>query len=221
MATYPPPVQIQKKRSGCSGCGCVLVIILLLVALLAVGCYALYQMTRDYTDSAAGTVPVYNGGEKVFQPARQKLITFQNAIEHGSPASLRLSANEINTLIATDSSFAAAKGHVFVAFKGNQATVQSSLLLGSVESSLFTDRYLNGDLTFTLNFDPSSKSLDLELQGEHIKGHDLPPHLNETFNSWFSPIFNQKIQAHPIARDFLSHVKKLTIENSQLVIETQ
>jgi hypothetical protein len=223
LAAYPP-VQIQKKRGmGCLGCGCAILVILVLLVIgliAATGWYG-YNTVRGYTGESPVAVPQFDGGDPVFASAQQQIKTFQQALQGNRPASLHLTADQINTLILHDDSFSALQGHVFVVFKGDEATLQFSLPLKSFETYLFPDRYLNGDATFALSFDSTDKSLNLDLHGAHLAGHDLPAGFNDGFNRSFNQVFNQKLQSNPTVHDFLNRTTKFTVENGELIIETQ
>jgi hypothetical protein len=218
-----PPVQVQKKRGlGCVGCGCSVfaAIVILLVALVAASSYYFYKAALSYTGTAAVPVPQFDGGDQVFNTAGQKIIAFEQALQGGQPASLHLNADEINTLIARDPSFAKLRGQLFVTLNNDEATVQTSLLLSNVESVVLTDRYLNGTATFALYFDPADKSIHIDLHRAHLQDRDLPGTFTDGFNKSAGPMLNQKLQADPAARDFINSLQKMTVENGELVIET-
>jgi hypothetical protein len=217
----PPPAQIPKKRGvSCFGCGCAILalIALLLVALVAGGIYYFYTSVRGFTDITSVEIAQFDGGEQVYQHTEQKLDAFRQ--NPGRSASLHLSADEINTLIARDPSFATVRGHLFVTLKGNEATIQTSLPLSAIESFVMTDRYLNGDATFALGFDPQGKNVEVDMHVIHVKDRTIPP-ANEGFNQSFNRLFNQKLQSNPAVRDFLSRTQKIAVENGEFVIETQ
>jgi len=220
-----PPVQAQapKKRIGCVGCGCAVLaaIVILLIILMGWGCYSLYTTTVSFTSTAGVPVPQFDGGDQVLTTVHQKLAAFQQASQASQPASLHLTADEINTLIARDPSYAKAKGHLFVTLKDNEATIQTSVPLSSMESVALTDRYLNGTLTFGLSFNSTDKSLNVDLRGLHLNDRDLSGSLNAGSSQSLNPLLNQKLQANPVIHEFLNHVQNLTIENSELVIETK
>ena len=93
-----------------------------------------------------------------FSPRSVKRWTlFNRRRQAGQPASLHLTSNEINTLIARDPSYDKIKGHLFIALKDNEATIQTSLPLSSVESVMLTDSYLNGSLTLVVGFNPDGQ----------------------------------------------------------------
>jgi hypothetical protein len=225
MATYPPPVQIQKKKRGmgCLGCGCTIlaVLALLLVAIAAFVGYYMYHSLHDYTDVTGAALPQFDGGDQTLASAQQNLNGFRQSLEHSQPASLHLNSDQLNTLIARDPSFAQARGHLFITLKGSEATLQTSLPLSAVESVAFSDRFINCDATFGLSFNSVDKTINVDMHGIHIKGHDLPANLNDSINGMLNPLLNQKLQSNPVVHDFLSRVQKLTVENGELVIETQ
>jgi hypothetical protein len=221
MAIAPPTVQMQKKRGwGCWGCGCGILaaVVLLIIAFLGAGGYYAYHAVRNLTDATAVAVPQFDGGDAVDQAANQKVSVFEQAIEHAQSATLHLSADEINTLIAHNPAYAK---RLFVKLTDSDATVQTSVALGSFENVVFTDRYLNGTGSFSVSFDPESKSVNFDLHSLEVKGNEIPASAMSSFNQTFNTSFNSKLQANPAARDFLNRAQKIAIENGELVIETK
>lgn len=224
LAATPPPVIIQKKRGlGCVGCGCAVLalLVVLAAALIGGGSYYLYHALYGCTDASPTTVAQFDGGDQILAATEHDLEDFKHALELGQPGSLRLNSDQINTLIARDPSFAQLRGHLFVTLRGSEATLQTSLPLSSFETVLFPDRYLNGDATFALGFTPEDKSVNLDLHALHLKGNDLPASFDDSFNQSFNRVLNQKLQSNAAVHEFLNRTQKLSVENSQLVIETQ
>jgi hypothetical protein len=222
MPVGAPPIQIQKKKGmGCFGCGCAIaiVLVLLLIGLVAASCYYGYHALRNFTDTAGVPIVQADGGDATYSAAQKKVDDFENAFERRQPATLHLNASEINTLLARDPAFSKLQGHLAVTLQGQEATVQSSLPLGTFENVIFPERYLNGNATFALSVDSDLHSLLFDIHQMQIHGQDIPPTSNASLNQLLNQIVNQKLQANQLARDFMASVHKADIENGELVIE--
>ncbi len=219
-----PPVVIQKRRGkGCLGCGCaVLVAIVLLLAVLAFLFYRKFDaVAQTYTSSAPADIPTTDGGDAVYRATQAKLNTFTQALQQNRPATLRLSADEINTLIARDPGYAALHGKVHVSLEGDTAEIQSSLQLGQVEKIYLADRYFNSDATLGLGFIPATHSIVLDVRRLQLSGQPLPPSANQSLSQTLSTMVNQQLQLNSQAKTFLDRAQKIDVESGELVIESE
>jgi hypothetical protein len=222
MPVGAPPIQIQKKQGmGCFGCGCaiVIVLVLLLIGLVVASCYVLYHKALNLTDAAATPLPQTDKGDDIYSNAHVKISQFEDAFERQQPAVLHLSADEINSLIARDPKFEQMRGHFFVTLQGSEATLRYNFALGTYESVILTDRFVDGNVTFGVSFDPPTHNLLFDIHGIEIKNMPVPPSSAESFSRIVNQTVNQKLQANQLARDFMASVQKADIENGELVIE--
>ena len=198
-----------------------MILALLVLALGVFGGKKAYQVAQGLTSNQRVTITAADGGPAVYQSAQGKLDTFEQAFEREQPATLHLSADEINTLINRDPDWAKARGHLAVQLQGQAASVQSSFLLGSMESRFMADRYVNFNATFGLSFDPATQHLLFDAQSLSMNGQLLPSSSNASLSLTINQLVNQQLQANQLARDFLARVKRADIENGELVIETK
>jgi len=231
MPVGAPPIQIQKKKGmGCFGCGCTIaiVLVLLLIVLGVVGGRFAYNAVQGYTSESPATVATTDGGDAVYATAHQKVNDFGDAFEHVQPATLHLSGDEINTLIARDPAYAKLRGHLHVTLQDNQAVIDSSDLIGDLAQAAFgaggakwpfADRYLNARSTGTIGFDPTMHAISFNFTAVQANGQTVPPSACTGLNVDFNIFLNQALQQNQLARDFLARVHKADIENGELVIE--
>jgi hypothetical protein len=220
----PPIVVVPKKQGwGCLGCGCALaiIVVLLVLGLFFFGGRKAYEVAQGLTSSEPVTVVATDGGPVVYQAAQAKLGAFEQSFEREQPAMLHLNGAEINTLIARDPGWTAARGHLAVQLQDRSATVQSSLLLGAVEKHFMADRYANTNATFGLSFDPGTQRVIFDVQSLSMNGQTLPPSSVAGLNQTLNELVNQQLQGNQLARDFLARAQKVGIENGELVIETK
>jgi len=225
MANPPPPdAPVEKKRGmGCWGCGCLILalVAVLFLGLVAGGAYLLYSEAVSLTSTTPATVPSFTGTDDVYQTAREKLSGFDHDLKNHQAATIQLSADEINALISRDPDFIENKIHLYVTLSNDQARAQISLPVSFFQLGILRDRYLNADTSFGLNFDPSAKTLNLDLRSAQVGDRDIPADYLPMTQNEINQVFNQMMQKDPNFEDFLQQAKSIRIKDGELVIETQ
>jgi hypothetical protein len=178
-------------------------------------------MVKSYTADSAIQVPTTDGGADMFNAAEQKIATFNGLIQQHRPASITLSADEINTVIARDPAYGALRGHFFVSINGDQARLQCSFAIGDFEKVLFADRFANADGSFRLGFDPASHEVQINFSNIQFGSKGFTGASLDAFNTSLNTNLNAKLKENAAVSDFLNQTEKLDVENGQLVIETQ
>jgi hypothetical protein len=148
----PPP----RKGLGCFARGCLILLVFGIV--LAIACFAgLYwgfqrhsavihgvfwlAKTHSIADAPA-PVPEFTASENQIQAVHQRLQEFEQKTRAGQPAEIELTADDINTLIATNGEV---RGKVFVSIEKNRLRLQASVPLGEFIGR--SGYYFNGDIT--------------------------------------------------------------------------
>src|SRR5471032_823507 len=100
VSTAPPPAPPKKKGLGCLGCGCLVLalLVILFVGLVAGACYWSYSEVIALTTTTPAAIPSFEGSDDLYQTTRQKLADFNHDVKNHQAATIRLSADEINTL---------------------------------------------------------------------------------------------------------------------------
>jgi hypothetical protein len=153
----PPP---RRKGLGCFAQGCLILLVFAIV--LAIACFAgMYwglhhhsalfygsywlAKTRSIAE-APKPVPEFTASDQQMQSVRERWQDFEQKTRAGQPGEIELSADDINSLIATG---ADVHSKVFASVEGNQLRLQTSVPIGG-----FLGRpgyYFNGDVTIELN----------------------------------------------------------------------
>lgn len=141
----------KRKSSGCGclGGGCILALVIcgIITAALVWGAVSTYYGLKDMTATSAKPVPVYEATPEEYAAVDKKLKAFQEAYDVGIDATLTVSADEINTLVARDPNWSALRNHVFVTISGQRIAAQMSVPLTSIKA--FEDRYYNGEVSMS------------------------------------------------------------------------
>jgi hypothetical protein len=221
----PLPLSVQPtRRRGCLFYGCLTLLIVSLLAALGIFLavrYAARQITAvvmQYTDAAPAPMPKVEISDADYAALEKRVEAFGDAIKSGRPGEpLRLSATDINALIARSTNMAVWRDKLSVSLDGNQVRGQVSLplselgnvpLLGSLR-----DRYLNGGASFNVGM--VNGQLFVSLQSLEVKGQTAPKE--------FLTSLAQKNLAEDAARDpknaeVLSRLQNVTVEGGEMVV---
>ena len=229
ISTAPPPAPPKKRGLGCLGCGCLVLalLVILFVGLVAGGTYLAYTKVVGLTSTTPAAVPTFNGSDDLYASARQKLADFDHDVKNHQAATVQLSADEINTLIARDPDVIKNNIHAFVTLVNNEGRVQASLPTDGLSHGIIKGRYFNLDASFGVDFDPQTKSVNLTPHALQFGNKVLigPNSENAAFMRSFTPAFNQSfnnaIRQNSDAAALLDQAKSIEIKDGALVIETQ
>lgn len=134
------------NEKGCLVRGCLFFSFVLFVfaAFFGWGVYSTYKELYALTSDVPVTVPAsvgYNADD-----VKRRYETFASALEAHQPATLRLSADDLNALVATNPDFAELKQRVYFSIEGNKLSAQVSVKLDAVNA--LRGRWFNGLVTF-------------------------------------------------------------------------
>jgi hypothetical protein len=173
----PPP----RKGMGCFARGCLILVVFAVV--LGIACFAgmywglhrhsaifhgLYWLTKAH--AIAGTpvpIPEFTPSDQQTQGVHERCQDFEQKARAGQPAELELTADDVNTLIATNQDV---RGKAFVSIEGDRLRCQASVPLGEFIGR--SGYYFNGDITIEL------KGAELvenpQLRGITVNGEPVP-----------------------------------------------
>ena len=237
MAATPPPVVIiEKKRGlGCFGCGCLILVLLflLLAGGIGAGCYFGYNQVLALTSPTQVTIPTFDGGDDVYNQAREKMNAFNHNLESHLKTTVHFSADELNTLIAHSPDFDHNTIHLFVSMNGDRARIQASVPTNLWSKNLFKDRYVHLDSTFGLTFSPDTHLLlflpqNLQV-GERVvydantasAQNSSTQSATQLYTANFNQFLTATIQKSPDGRALIDQAQSIEVKNSELVIETK
>jgi len=151
----PPP----RKGLGCFARGCLILVGFGIV--LAIACFAgvywgfqrhsavvhgVYWLTKTHSIAEApAPVPEFTASDQQVQLTQERCQEFEQKARAGQPAEIELTADDINSLIATNRD---ARGKIFVSIEENRMRLQTSVPLGELIGR--SGYYFNGDVTIEL-----------------------------------------------------------------------
>jgi hypothetical protein len=227
-----PPAPPKKKRGmGCLGCGCLILILLVVLFLALIGgsSYVGYNQVLSVTSDKPAVLPNFDGGDNFYATVKQKAAGFGHDLKNHQAATIQLSGDEINTLLARDPDLVAHKIHIYVALDSNQATVQGSVptdaltegAFNGVAPNSFAGRFVNFKGTLGVVFDPQTRNFNFTLHSLKSGNNTLPQNMLPLMENLMNSFLNAAMQKNPDAQNLLHQAKSIQIKNGQLVIETQ
>jgi hypothetical protein len=151
----PPP----RKGLGCFARGCLILVGFAIV--LGIACFAgvywgflrhsaivhgIYWLAKTHSIAEApAPVPEFTASDQQVQSIQERCQEFEQKARAGQPAEIELTADDINSLIATNRD---ARGKIFVSIEENRMRLQTSVPLGELIGR--SGYYFNGDVTIEL-----------------------------------------------------------------------
>jgi len=174
--------QTPPKKRGCFFYGCLSLVVLSLVLVL-IG-YLGYRhliswVVAEYTDTKPVLIESVEVSPAQLQALQKRVADFKAALDQKVSQELRLTAEDINALIANDPGEKQLKNKLFVMIDGDRVTGKVSWPLDKVWPSKLKGRYLNGVATFK----PSLENgvLLVTLEDLQVKGKPLPAQMLAQF----------------------------------------
>jgi hypothetical protein len=220
----PPPAAkpgVRKRGTGCFGCGCLIAILLVLIicGLLGAGVYVGYG--RITSALPAAIPPSAAGTEDFYLRIKQKADDFYHDVKDHQAATIRLSGDEINAILARDPYLVARHIHLFVTIARDRASIQGSIPTSNLSPLLTDGRYLNIDSSFNIQFNPANRQLYLIPRDLQLGGQPAAEPLMTALQADINPVLNAELQKDPDSRRMLAQAKSIRLEDGTLVIETQ
>lgn len=185
-------------------------VILVLVGFAAASAYSTYKNLYALTSDAPLPVPMSDGGS--YPAVKSKIDAFTAAVKEGKSASLKLSADDLNAMVAAAPGLSEARHRLYFSIRDNRLVAQVSIPLDSVRA--MKGRWLNG----TILFEPKMENGHLILLPKSIESGNVGASLGTVWAlqqiAWSTSFITD-----PETSQLLTHVRALRIENHELVLE--
>ena len=160
----------RRRGLGCFGRGCLILAVFAIV--LGIACFAgmywgmhrnsaifhgLYWLAKAQAiGQTPAPIPGFTASDAQIQSVHERCEDFEQKARAGQAAELELTADDINTLIATNQDM---RGKIFVSIEGESLRCQASVPLGELMSR--SGYYFNGDIAVELKSAESLENLQL------------------------------------------------------------
>ncbi len=229
-ASYPPPPS-RTSGLGCFAKGCLTVIIvaMLLGVMLGGAGWYLWRNITPFVSQTPETVRIFPATDAQYQAVQAKIAPFVQAANAGQAATLTLSADEFNTLVARDPAYAHLRGRLYLTIDHNELSADESLPINSASSGQ-QQVYFNGRIFFDASFAGGDFALVLR-RLEPLNGGPSPsmvtwlishPDFSRSFSRGFNESFHDALSKHnPAAEALIDRLHTIIVKDNQIVITTQ
>lgn len=149
---YPPP---PRQRMGCFAKGCltVVVVVMLLGMLLGVAGWYMFRNVTSFVSQTPVSIRTYPATEAQYQNVIGRYTAFIKALNAGQTATLSLSTDDLNTLIARDPEFRNIRGKMYMELKDGEIVAESSFPIEDKNRSGRSQQgYFNGRVFFSASY---------------------------------------------------------------------
>jgi hypothetical protein len=219
----PPAAAPAPKKHGCFFYGCltsIILAVLLVAGFCGISYYGLSKFANlalAYTDTAPTTLPAVQVDPTVYAALKKRIEEFKTTVDAGKPATLALTSDDLNLLVAGDKSAAQWKGRVWFEMKGSDLKGQLSMPLDFISSvpglGKLKGRYLNGAASVQATM--ALGVLVVRLQSLEVKGKAVP---DEVMSALQRENLAKDATQNPETAAFLTRLADVTVQDGKLIL---
>lgn len=207
--------QGKRPGHGCLFYGAIVGGILLSVMILAA--FLGYRYARNlidqFTDTSPIQMPAVRLSSEETRRLRERIDQFSKAVDTGKATEpLTLTSDEVNAWIASEPGTEAFRGHMYVAFEGDQIKAQVSIPAETVLRPL-RGRYINGIGIFRTGLHDGA--LELYAESLSTKGRPLPENIMRHVRT---QNFALQLNSDPNFSAAVSKLQNVQVKDGKLII---
>ena len=230
---FPPQpsaaVVRTRKGLGCSSIGCLLVIVVLL--LIGAGMGSVYWLFSHggpaYVSEKVVPVRIAEASDEQYQAVLAKLAPFGQAMNEGHAATLEITPDDLNTLIARSPQFESWRGRVFLAAAHDRIIAEVSSPVTSdettrgyfnVRATLDASYSGNGFVVFIRRLEPINHS-EADTPFTHFLNTGFWLNLfSQEMSAGLSEGFREQAAKDPASADFLRSLRTIVVQDGKIVV---
>ena len=207
------------KKRGCFFYGCLSSIIFSLVVVL-LG-YLGFRYVRDrvleYTETKPALIEVAEVTPAQFDALQKRLAAFTDGLKDQKVAQeLRLSAGDLNALIANEPSLKELKGKLFVMIDGDRIQGKVSWPLDNFGPLKLKGRFLNGVATFKASLE--NGQLQVMIDDLEVNGKSLPAQLRAKLKN---QNLAQDAQRDPKTAEAIQKFESIQVKDGAVILRNK
>ena len=227
-APPPYPYQTPPRRSGggcfLKGCLALVVIVMLLGVFFGGSAWYFWHATEPFRTSVRVPIPTFQGGAEAEAVTGQKLAAFNQTLASGQRATLSLTGDDLNVLLAHDPTFSKYHDRVYLSVVNSQLVVETSFPLVD-DSSLPAAQRLFFNARFVLDASYSSGDFAFLLARLESISRRQPSPVLLNVAKWYvsngSQTFNRSFHEQPEKfgdlPQFTAQIHTIIIQDNQVV----
>lgn len=224
----PPP---RSTGMGCLAKGCLtlLAVGVVLGVMVGAGSWYLVRGFAPFLDQRAATIRVSSATDEEYQAVMDKVGPFIQSANAGHAATLSLSTDEVDTLIARDPQLADLRGKLFLARNGSgKITADASFPVNNELADSRQRLYFNGRAVFDASFAHGDFTVVLR-EVNPLDGSPTPalaawvfahPNLSRMLSDELNNRFHASILRDPAQAAFVNRVRTVIVKDGQIVMTT-
>ena len=228
----PPPAypyQTPPRSSGGGSCflkGCLVLVVLVMLLGVVIGGtgWYLWNSAKPFITSELQPLRAFQGGPAAEAATGQKLAAFNEQLAAGQRATLSLTGDDLNVLLARDPQLSKYRDRVYLSLVNNQLVVETSFPLVDDRSVPSGQRlYANARLVLDASYSSGDFAF-LLARFETLAGRQPAPFLLRTIKWYVGNIsvgFNRSFHDQPEKfgdlQQLVAQIRTIIIQNNQIV----
>ncbi len=226
-SSQPPPIVRRKKGLGCFATGCLIVLIVVMLAGVGIGSlsYVIYHGGEAYLSEKRTPARIVEASDEQYQAVLNKLAPFGQAMNEGRAATLEITPDELNVLIARSPQAEPLRGQLFLAATGERITADVSSPLNADARQAFFNGRATLDGSYASNgFAVALRHLEpLGGQSDTLFSRFInSPTMLAAFSQQISRSLNDGVRkqsaSDPILADILRKLRTIIVHDGKFVV---
>lgn len=220
---YPPQPPARRGGLGCAAIGCIVLFVVGLLGAGLVGGFAYwgFNQVRGLADDHPEPVPIMEATDAQAAELAARLKAFAGAMERKTRATLTLSADDLNLLVARDPRYRAARGRAFFAIRQDALHSRVSIPLDGIPG--FKGRWFNGAAGLDVRFvdgELTLKPVSLEYRGKQVSQATLRAFSTPEITQQLNDSLREQMRKDPKFEQTARQIESIDIKDNKLVIVT-
>jgi hypothetical protein len=212
------------KRKGCGcGTGCLTAVAILALLGIALGAMAWHYYSKavdTFTSTAPADLKISRPADAELASADAALSHLRDAIASNADAEIKLTAADLNVLVARHPQLRDFRGRVRFAIADSLITAETSVPLGRFPLPRLNGRWLNASVRFGLVYERGE--FDLNAQSAEAGGRSIP---QDVLSRGVTSVLNTNIRERmreskktDEGAAFWKHIKRISVQGDRLVV---
>ncbi len=223
-----PPIVRRRKGLGCFATGCLIVVIILMFFGVLFGgtLWVVYHGGQAYISDQRSLARTLTPTDEEYQSVLAKLAPFGQAMNEGHAATLEITPDDLNVLIARSPQFEALRGQLFLAAADDGITAEVSTPLNddahavyfSGRATLDASYASNGFAFFLRSIEPLDKPRGDTLFGRLLNSPAMRQALSQQISRGVNDDIRKQAAKDPATADLLRMLRTIVVQKGKFVI---
>lgn len=228
-SSQPPPIIRKRKGLGCFATGCLIVVIILMLFGVFFGslAYVIYHGGQSYISEAPSLAKTVTATDEQYQAVLAKLAPFGQALNEGRAATLEITPDDLNVLIARSPQFESLRGRLFLAAEGDQLIADTSFPVNDDDAHKM---YFNGHATLDGSYasngfvislrhiEPLDKSQANTLFSRFLNSQSVLQAFSQQLSHGVNEDFRKQSERDPATADLSRRLRTIVVHDGKIEV---